>query len=295
MLHVPGQAEIGIMILDRDTGTHSFVGRDDLEPLAFNEATNRLFAGVQVGLDAAVVDGATDTLTAVNLDPNQAIGSGIGDVDVRWSSDNAYMANQSSTFAVNGASRCVQRLATGVAPQGGLVVSKLAVNQGTGRVYVTNHQDAATVSVIQDGTVPCAAPPPTGGGGGGGESPAPDTAAPVATMAVPKQGLAAALRRGLRVTVGCSEACTTRIQLVIDRRTARRVGLSRTRAVVVGTRAVALASAGRRTVHVAFKTKARKRLRRLRTLALTVRATATDKAGNEGKRLSRTVRLRRSR
>jgi DNA-binding beta-propeller fold protein YncE len=150
MARVPGQGEIGILILDRDTGSYKFVGKDDLEPLAFNPRTNRLFAGVQVGEKGAVVDGATDALTYVKLG-----GGGIDAATVRGSTDNAYLASQNGTFVLNGGTRCVQPLSPGIPERGGLVATSLAVNQQTGRTYVSNDDRAHEVTVIQDGLVPC--------------------------------------------------------------------------------------------------------------------------------------------
>ena len=157
MVLVPGQGEIGILILDLDVEPfgYKFVGAEDLEPLAFNPASNRLFTGVQVGQLAAIVDGATDALTPVDLE-----GAGIGASAVRSSTDNAYHANDEATFVVSGATRCVLRLRTGIDSGGGLVQTDLAVDQSTGRVYVTNYQGQGRVTAIQDGTVPCDEDPP---------------------------------------------------------------------------------------------------------------------------------------
>lgn len=156
MLKVPGQGGIGILILDLGSGAHKFIGADDLEPLAFNQQSGRLFAGVQVGTQAAIVDGASDALRPVDLG-----GAGIGAVAVRSSTDRAYMANSETTFVVSGADGCVTALPTGESTEGGVVIRSIAVNQATGRVYVTNDQRLHSVAVIQDGD-PCAASRPGG-------------------------------------------------------------------------------------------------------------------------------------
>src|SRR5206468_1951093 len=54
MIRQPNSAYMGILILDRRTGGVKFVGSDDLEPLAFNQTSDELFSGVQVGVSAAV-------------------------------------------------------------------------------------------------------------------------------------------------------------------------------------------------------------------------------------------------
>jgi DNA-binding beta-propeller fold protein YncE len=150
MLHQPRKASPAILILDRDTGRTKFVGNDDLQPLAFNERSNRLFSGVQVGERGAVVSGASDRFRPVNL-RGDAIGAGL----VRAPTDNAYFASDTATYVVNGSTRCVTKLRTGKDSGGGLVQSDIAINQSTGRVYVTNWQGARRVTVLRDGRVPC--------------------------------------------------------------------------------------------------------------------------------------------
>ena len=146
MITIPGQSQMGIYILDRDTGSQWFVGADDLEPLAFNNVTNQLFTGVQVGSQASVVDGATNQLTYVNLGT-----SGIGDVAVREATNRAYMANIQYTVIVSGASKGVyDTVATNLPPRGGLVLNSVQVNQTTGKVYVVNDDQAGIITVLQD-------------------------------------------------------------------------------------------------------------------------------------------------
>jgi DNA-binding beta-propeller fold protein YncE len=154
MVIVPGQAEPGILILDRDTGSHKFVGRSDLNPVVFNQATNRLFAGVQVGTVAGVLEGASDVLTDVTLPDG-----GVGAMDVRAASDNAYMATQQATYVLNGSSKCFARFPSGAPLRGGLVANGIAINQSTGRAYVVNDQEQAHVKVFADGGVVCPAEP----------------------------------------------------------------------------------------------------------------------------------------
>jgi hypothetical protein len=137
-------------------------------------------------------------------------------------------------------------------------------------------------------------PPPrsTGGGGGGGGDGTVDAAAPAVSLAIVRARLGAALRRGLAALVSCSEACDIVVRVVLDRRTARRLGLSSARPVVVARGSRRLSAAGRARVIARFTSKAKRRLRRTRSVRLTIRATATDRAGNRGTK-SRRVTLRR--
>lgn len=151
MLRVPGQGPIGILVLDLDTGGHRFFGRDDLEPLVFNPRTNRLFVGVQVGERGGILDEATDRFTPIALGDG-----GFGTGAVRQATDNAYFASQTHTFAVSGTGRCSEGVSAGVPERGGLVASAIAVNERTGRVFVSNDDQAGRIMVIQDAPLGCA-------------------------------------------------------------------------------------------------------------------------------------------
>jgi YVTN family beta-propeller protein len=148
MIYVPGQGQMGILALDRDDGSYVFRGADDLEPLTFNPATNRLFSGVQVGQHGAVVDGATDALTYVDLG-----GSGMGAGDVRRSTDNAYFASTDETFVVNG-STLRHRKFSAAPTGGGIFASSVTIDQSRGLVYVVNDDHDGVITVIHDAEIP---------------------------------------------------------------------------------------------------------------------------------------------
>jgi subtilisin family serine protease len=99
------------------------------------------------------------------------------------------------------------------------------------------------------------------------------------------------LREGLRVRVRCSEACRSSLRLVADARTARALNLGR-RPVVLGRRAVLLRRAGVRTVVVVVSRTARRALRRVPRVSLSMRATTVDRTGHRS-RTSAVVSLRR--
>ena len=129
-----------------------------------------------------------------------------------------------------------------------------------------------------------------GGGGGGGATTPADTRAPVGSFAVAaRQTIRTLIRKGLRVTVRCDEACTTRVELRIDRKTAKRLKLKTTLA-----RANArLTAGGSKKVAVKLPAKTKKKLKTLRSMKITVRTTAVDGAGNSARPKSRTVKLKR--
>jgi YVTN family beta-propeller protein len=139
LIQIPGQAYMGIAILDRKTGGFRYVGRNDLEPLAFNNTSNRLFSGVQVGdYNGAIVDGATDQLAQVDIGTN-----GISDVDVNESTDRAYLVSN-KTVVVDGATKST--LAQVNTP--GWFVT---VNRTNGKVYVA---DTEKLTVLDDTILP---------------------------------------------------------------------------------------------------------------------------------------------
>lgn len=101
--------------------------------------------------------------------------------------------------------------------------------------------------------------------------------------ATPRRGLRRVLRRGLRVRVRCSEACALRVEL-----TARHGG----RRLVLASGRASRARRGTTTVRLRFSARRRRSLARGRYLRATLRARATDRAGNVG-RAARRVRWRR--
>jgi hypothetical protein len=132
--------------------------------------------------------------------------------------------------------------------------------------------------------------PGTGTGGGGGNPPPPpppppvDTKAPSASAALAKaQKLAAALAKGLGLAITLDEAATVKVTLTVDKATARKLKLDpkAKKAVVVGTLTKSL-SAGRSAVTVKLTAKARKALKKAKSVKLGVLLSAKDAAGNTG-------------
>lgn len=116
------------------------------------------------------------------------------------------------------------------------------------------------------------------------------TAVSVAMEPVRAQRLGRVTSRGLALRVDLEAAATLKVTLVAPHATARRLRLGR-RAVVIGTLTRSL-KAGRTTVTVRPRAKARRALRRVRSARLRVAIVATDAAGNRRSRAA-TVTLRR--
>ena len=124
------------------------------------------------------------------------------------------------------------------------------------------------------------------GAGGGGA----DTTAPSATISAARQKLKAVLAKGLALKASCSEPCTLSIQLVVDKATAKKLKLGK-KATVIGklTRSVD----GSATFKVKLTAKARKALKKAKSVKLSVRAIASDTAGNQAAPIVKRVTLKK--
>jgi hypothetical protein len=123
--------------------------------------------------------------------------------------------------------------------------------------------------------------------------PAPDTTPPSVRVQIGPQRLPALRRHGLRVVLKPGEPCTLRVNVFVDRRTARKLRLVRrpTGPVRVGA-ATRHAGADRVVLTIPLKPKLRNALRSVNSIRLRIRVTATDAAGNR-LALGRTVVVRR--
>lgn len=131
----------------------------------------------------------------------------------------------------------------------------------------------------------------TGGGPGGstgGAITTPKPAAPALKLGrIPAQRIAAVLGKGLRLPLTCSTTCKVRAVVTVDGATARRLRLAkRSTATVVGNGTVSAGKAPR-TLVARFSAKARKALRRQRTVRFTVALTVS--AGDAKPRTTKKV------
>ena len=138
--------------------------------------------------------------------------------------------------------------------------------------------DVATVTVNVTNPVQSTPPPP----------PPKDTTPPVAALTSARgQKLKQVLAKGLHLTLATNEAGKATVTVTVDAATARKLHLKRE----VG-RASADVRAGKLELTVKLTAKARKAIKKLRKVRLTVRAVVTDAAGNPATR-SMTVTLKR--
>lgn len=129
-------------------------------------------------------------------------------------------------------------------------------------------------------TNPVSAPPPP--------PPPPDTTPPVASLAsAPGQKLKQVLAKGLHLTLASNEAGKATVTASVDAKTARKLHIQRQ----VGRASVAV-RAGKLDLTVKLAAKARKALKKLRKVTLSLRAVVTDAAGNATP-LTKTVKLKR--
>ena len=151
-------------------------------------------------------------------------------------------------------------------------------------------------SVVNDGGEPASTNPgpaaaaPAGSlGAGGALSLTSGTAALKLTMSLGRGRLAAILANGLRVTSTCSARCVVKVQVRLDRKTAKKLKLKR----LVGQRVSRGTSGARTRVTIKFNAKVRKALKRLGRVALKVRVTARDAQRNTATPIERTLTLTR--
>jgi hypothetical protein len=115
-----------------------------------------------------------------------------------------------------------------------------------------------------------------------------DRQAPLVTVRLKSRNRLEEVEDGLVVGLSCSEACTTKAQLVVSRAVARRLRLPST--IVAGSPAARVDGAGSTYAFVRFDRAARRRLWKAARSSLTLRIDATDPAGNV-RRVSRPLTL----
>jgi hypothetical protein len=122
----------------------------------------------------------------------------------------------------------------------------------------------------------------------------PDTTPPSITLDARRQRLAKVLRRGLKISVECSEACDLKAAAKLNARTARRLGLSQKRKPFTVARAHEddLVAGQRATLRLMPRRSVARKLKGERALKLTLTVTALDAAGNEAS-TNRIVQVRR--
>lgn len=117
---------------------------------------------------------------------------------------------------------------------------------------------------------------PVGSAGGAVEE-CKDTTPPVVSVDAPAKAKLAAVRsKGLKVPVGCDEACDIELKLSVDSKTSRTLN----RNVVIGRGTGSLSAAGETKVRVRLTRKGKKQLEDARKLKATLTASVTDTAGN---------------
>ncbi len=142
---------------------------------------------------------------------------------------------------------------------------------------------------------PASPPPPPADDSGTPGAPGPGAGSPPAALARRlnllldrTQGLTKSRRSGVLVTLGCSRRCTVRVDLVVSSATQRRYGLASRR---IGRRTYTMTSAGRRTLHVQLTKSAKARLRRAKSVNVSVQTSWLGVSGG----LKRTGSIRLSR
>jgi hypothetical protein len=124
------------------------------------------------------------------------------------------------------------------------------------------------------------------------QQPQRDTTAPSLTTAIGKARLGDVLKKGLKATGTCSESCTVKAQLQIDAKTAKKLKLGK-KAMAIGAGSAAAPNGGKFAVPVKLTAKARKALKRAKSVKVTLVVTGTDAAGNVSAPATKPVTLKR--
>jgi hypothetical protein len=159
-------------------------------------------------------------------------------------------------------------------------------------LYVEDPRDGWD-EVVRTVTVGPAPPGGGGGGGGGSASPPPDTTAPTLTVnpiAKSALKLKTVVGKGLKVPVACSESCMASLELRVDKATAKKLKIAK-KAVVVGKASGPVGVGG--TLTIKLTSKAKKGLKRAKTVKLTLQGTAVDAAGNRSVLPARKLTLKK--
>jgi hypothetical protein len=157
-----------------------------------------------------------------------------------------------------------------------LTVTDGAGVKRTATVALTVDPAPAPAASPPPASPPPASPPPADTPGAQG----PDLTPPAIGLSFPRQRLGRLSSKGIAVKVDASEPATLALELSIDKKTAKALGLGR-RAMAVGTLSTHVA-AGPRTLYVKLASKTRNALRGARKVKLALGGSARDDAGNSG-------------
>jgi len=120
---------------------------------------------------------------------------------------------------------------------------------------------------------------------------APDTTPPFTKLVSVRRSLGRALRRGLRVRLGCSEACFIKATAGVDRRTGRSVGLNGRRRTI-GRASSAMPKAGSKVLTFKLSRQARRKLAEVKKVRVNLRFKVRDAASN-ARTVNHKITLRR--
>lgn len=250
------------------------------------EYADRSPAGVW-GAPGSILRGAQATFGELVVNP-------VGDAVATWSrSDGANPGMQAANRTAGGAWGASQTLS---AAGQDATADDAAIDDAGNAVAIWQGSAGGSGVAVQaaaygagsdaSSTIATTPPPP----GTGPVAPRRDVIGPIVLIAVSKRAsLRTLLAHGLKVPIGCSEACTLHVRLLITTARKRRLHLS-SRVIASATRK--LGAAGRTTVVLKLTRRIRARLRHTSKLNVEVRTLATDVVGNATS-TSRALRLRR--
>jgi hypothetical protein len=141
--------------------------------------------------------------------------------------------------------------------------------------------DVASVDDVDPAAANCETVTVTATGPGPGPGPDPGVQPLVASFSVAKAKLGRVIKKGLRVRYTCSMACGAKFELLMARKAARKLRIVAAKPVRIGRGSSSLTAAGTKTATVKLTKKAKRRLRKVRRIKVSLRSTFTDSAGTK--------------
>lgn len=134
------------LLFDRDAGTSKTIYADnDALNFLFNPNSNRIYSDSEVNAISTIIEGDTDEFF------NLPMLGGATALGLRYSTNHIYFANDNFIIVVDDKTQLVELIKIDDTLEGGLLISQIAVNQTTGRVYVINDGvNLPFVTVLQD-------------------------------------------------------------------------------------------------------------------------------------------------
>ncbi|MCK4785348.1 MAG: carboxypeptidase regulatory-like domain-containing protein, partial [Desulfobacteraceae bacterium] len=141
-----GGVGVPFVVYDRNNGTHKFLYTDnDALHFAYNPANNRMYTSSEVNHISAIIEGKSDEFF------NLPMLGGAYAIAVCPDTSHIFFANQDYIVMLDDQTQMVEYIQVDDTIRGGIIITRIAINQTTGRVYVINDGLSLNfVTILQD-------------------------------------------------------------------------------------------------------------------------------------------------